>query len=71
MFERSAISSMHQQIGVNPNLTNLDITSLHNLTRVSNMPGPGMSHINFDEKTELFEEQFEEEEDENDRFVVG
>lgn len=32
--------------------------------------GAGMSHINYDEKTEMFEEEFEDEED-NQRFQVG
>lgn len=50
--------------------TNLDITSYHNQTRLSLKAGAGLSHINYDEKTEMFEEEFEDEE-ENERFKVG
>lgn len=32
--------------------------------------GAGLSHINYDEKTEMFEEEFDDEE-ENERFMVG
>ena len=47
----------------NMTVTNMDITSIHNMTRISGKAGAGLSHINYDEKTEMFEEQFEEEED--------
>ena len=69
MFERSAISS---QAGFLPT-QNLDITSYNNLTlnqtRLSMKAG--YSQIHYDEKTEKFEEQFDDDEDGNNNFVIG
>lgn len=52
-------------------VTNMDITSIHNLTRASAKAGGGHSHIRYDEKTEMFEDQYDEEDEENERFVMG
>lgn len=56
MFERSRSIISTENRGGNAN-TSLDISSIFNLTRIS--VKAGFSHIYFDEKTLMFEEQFD------------